>query len=110
MIKSSQTVNCFLHLGQWADGGKANDIYLKPNQDYSIEIDYPLENSVQFTFNTGKNGLGFAGVVNRIVEFYKRIYRAPTKYGVYGHDFEDLSLGGFKIDHKKKLIRLYIGS
>lgn len=115
---------------------RPDEIVIK-NADIKIEFDYPLSNPAFFSFHSD-NGFTRRQLVNLIVDTYKKIYEeedsstvevAPTtieermakgglinrnqtdgKYGIWGHDIEDLWLEGIHYDPIKKLVTLDIGS
>jgi len=87
---------------------------LPPNKTYELLIDYPLDCPARFKIKTGKNGLNLAGLLGKIGKLYEEIYEADDqgddRYGIYGHDIGDLSLGGIIVDHDKMLITLGVDS
>lgn len=105
-----KTVHCFIHIGQWLAGGNATDISLPPLSMFTLIIDYPINGEVKFQFYTGTNGLGFAGLMNKISHFYQKIYDNEDKYGVYGHDITDLNITKINVSFKTNTIRLEVGS
>jgi hypothetical protein len=105
---ASKTINCAVPI-TYLKYFK-NDFWLEPGQDFELEIDYPLSSPAKFKFNTGSDGMGFVGLSTFIGKCYAKIYDNCEKYGVWGHDIEDLRLTGIQVDIKNKTIRLYIGS
>ncbi len=105
-----KNISCYVHIDSWYY--KTPDIQLPPNQTFLLVIDYPLFviKPVNFKIKTGKHGLGFAGLVNKIVRIYNKIYKNPDRYGVFGHGIEDLSLGRISVDFTKQKIYLGVGS
>lgn len=106
----SKSINCDVHISQWGSRGNATDIFLPPNENFVLIIDYPLNIAAEFKFDTGKAGLGFAGIVNKIANAYSKIYDNEEKYGVYGHSFNDLVLEGMEVNFKSKTINIFVGS
>lgn len=86
-----------------------NDITLLPNQTYTLKLDYPLERAFTFQFKTDKSGMGILGLVGKIQSFYRKVYAAPVKYGVWGHDIDDLTITSISVS-KKNLITIEVGS
>ncbi len=124
----------------WQNSEGSGGNFLRPDEivindpEIKIEFDYPLK--TKFTFNF-KNDKGFTRkqLVNHIVETYKLIYREEEetiqnqkiippkergpmlnrnetdgKYGIFGHDIEDLWLEGMTYDKDRLLVTLSIGS
>lgn len=98
-------------------GWKGEFQNLPANSTYELIIDYPLSNWGRFKIKTGKNGLGLVGLLSKIGKLYQEVYDTDEededgeeKYGVWGHDITDLHLEGIDIDHKRKKIRLVMGS
>lgn len=92
---------------------------LPPNSSYELEIDYPLDRPAKFKINTGKNGMSLVVLLGKIGKYYHKVYEQEDldianhkegRYGIWGHDIEDLSLEGLDINHKRKTIKLSIGS
>ena len=85
---------------------------LPANKVYTLVIDYPFGGARKhlFPIKTGKKGLGLIGLLSKIGKAYEKIYKAPEKNGVFGHDIDDLSLAGMSINHKTKKITLMVDS
>lgn len=85
---------------------------LPANQTFQLIIDYPLggERPVPYNIKTGKTGMGLVKLLKKIGEAYVDLYTHADRYGVFGHDMEDLQLEGINVDFKKKIIRLDVGS
>ena len=91
------------------------DIFLLPNKEYKLIIDYPLSKKAVFSIKTGKFGIGSNELMGRIGTFYEWIYQEDArtdgeKFGIWGHELSDLELGSIEINHKTKKIRLGIDS
>lgn len=86
-----------------------HDIYLPSDQEYTLTINYPLQEKYTHSFKTGK-GMGLVPVLKQIYKAYQKIYKSPNKYGVYGHDITDLCLTQIKVDHNKKTIQINVDS
>ena len=87
---------------------------LPPNEIYTLLIDYPyMDNYPSFKIKTGKNGLGFIELIAKIGDIYSKIYDdedTDGRYGIFGHDIDDLAIEGIHINSKNKTIKLSIGS
>lgn len=86
---------------------------LPPKQKYNLIIDYPLSNHAVYNINTGKNGMSLLQLITKIRNLYHRVYKVDEtsdRYEVWGHGIGDLVIEGIEIDHRKKLIRLGMGS
>ena len=86
---------------------------LPANKKYELTIDYPLSSPAKYIIKTGK-GMNFIGLLKEIGKAYIKVYadddKNDSKYGIWGHEITDLALEGISIDHKKKTIKLDIGS
>ena len=120
-MAKKQTANCNIEIDTWDFSG--SELFLPPNEIYVLKIDYPLSCAVEINIKTGKKGLGFAGIINKIVKSYKEIYKEEedwdslhgdcdydSPYGIGLHGIGDLAISGICVDHKKKNINLYISS
>lgn len=58
-----------------------------------IRFDYPFGYSMTREYHS-KNGFTRGGLVRRIRQAYKSFYWRPTRYGIWGHGIDDLSLDG----------------
>ena len=105
-----KTITCDIPIATWHT--KAKNIQLPSNQEFTLVVDYPIafNDPYEFKFKTGKNGMDFVAIVNKIVDIYHKIYANPDKYTVFGHNIYDLYLEGFVVDFNKRRINLYIGS
>ena len=87
---------------------------LPPNETYTLLIDYPhMDNYPSFKIKTGKNGLGLIKLLSKIGDLYRKIYDdedCDGRYGIFGHDIDDLSIEGIHVNNKNKTIKLSIGS
>lgn len=83
---------------------------LRANSEYTITMDYPLDEPVTFKIVTGKKGLTPGNLLKKIGMLYRKIYQNSDKYKVYGHALEDLILEAIRINHKTKQITLSLGS
>lgn len=107
----TQSLICNVHINDYSIF--RGDIWLPANKVYTLIIDYPIRNKVKVKIKTGKKGLGFNGLIGRILKEYCKIYKdadSENKYGVWGHSMEDLAIEGIRVDHVKKIIDLCIGS
>lgn len=59
--------------------------------DIKIRFDYPIKEIVEFEFHHD-DGFTVKDIVVAVEVGYKRIYDDEEKYGVWGHDMEDLFL------------------
>ena len=108
--KSLQSATLFIPIISLDAVWKGDASSLPPNKTYSLIIDYPLDKPAVFKIKTGKKGMSFLSLLNKIGIFYNRVYEDGHKYVVWGHDISDLSLEGIDINHKNKTISLYVGS
>ena len=63
--------------------------------DIKIRFDYPIKEAVEFDFHHD-GGFTVKDVVVAVQEGYKRIYDDAEKYGVWGHEMEDLFLAAIE--------------
>lgn len=107
---------------------KDKQILLPPNEEFKLNIIYPLTNKFQKSIKTGRKGLTKNQLIHIIYKSYKQIYREEDggikevarangmynrittagKYGIYGHDIGDLVLESISI--KENIIDLFVGS
>jgi hypothetical protein len=106
------------------------EMVLKPNQEYTLVISYPLHNPAKFTFYTHFQGMTRAKLVALIRKYYKKVYAEEDKsvgkktdcipgmfnrdtsngkYGIWGHHIGDLVLVNAKVS-KKNVITLGVDS
>ncbi len=119
-VKATQSIWCNVHVDTWNFSG--GDFWLPRNQEYELTIDYPVSNPFRAKIRTGKNGLGFAGLMTKIVKAYQRMYDQEDRdmrrkgddcagrWGIWGHDIGDLAISGVRINHNKRTISLYVSS
>lgn len=90
--------------GKWKD--------LPPNEEFSLIIDYPLGGNkpVIYKIKTGKSGMNLIQLLAKIGSSYEDLYDNADRHCVFGHDIDDLSLGGIIVDFKKKRITLGVDS
>jgi len=86
------------------------DIVLPPNEEFELVIDYPLHKSYIKKIKTGKNGMGYVGILKKIYTAYQYVYDHEDYYDVWGHYIDDLRIEGIRVDLKKKKIDLSMGS
>ena len=110
------TIRPFVHLATIEEDQE--DIQLPPNETFVLTIDYPLSREALVEIETGEKGLGSLGLLGRIAKAYKKIYEEEDgtseisigKYGIWGHDIEDLYIEYVIVDFEKKTIKLRMGS
>lgn len=110
---NKQNITIFIPVANLSAQWKGDFQKLPPNKTYTLVIDYPLSNNAQYKINTGKHGIGLVALLSKIGKFYQKTYDMDDfdgRYGIMGHDIEDLSLEGIHINHKLKRISLSIGS
>ncbi len=108
MAKSS--INCNVRVVDCE--GFSNDITLVPNATYTLVIDYPFDKWGYYKIKSGKNGMGLGRLLRKIWECYTKQYDAAKTDDNqdYWHGIDDLFVEGIDIDHKKREIRLSMGS
>jgi hypothetical protein len=52
----------------------SRDCVLPPNKEYTLVIDYPLDNPARFSFNSTPNGISRKRLVTKIRNYYKKVY------------------------------------
>ena len=123
-IPKKQSIRCNVVVDTWDFSGR--DVWLPPNRVYELTIDYPLSNPAVIKVRTGERGLGFAGLMTKIVKGYRRVYKqedtsierakakgdfdGESRWGIWGHNIGDLAIEGMDINHEKRKIRLRVGS
>lgn len=110
MKKNINDVTLFIPVTHLDAIWKGNFKDLPRNQNYQLIIDYPLDKPAKFKIKTGKMGIGLIRLLGIIGKKYSYVYENAEKYGIWGHDIDDLQLEGLRINHKKKTIELYMGS
>jgi len=121
----------------WWDNGKHDEekksmnpkeIILSPNTEYTLKIDYPLNNPFVNKFKTGKKGMTRQEFVDMACEAYQYIYKIEDgdevpghipgmynrvttdgEFGIWGHDIGDLTICTLYID-EDNLITLGVDS
>jgi hypothetical protein len=78
-------------------------------EEIFIQFDYPLETPAVMKFKD-KNGFDLAKIIQCIIEGYVNIYKSEEKYGIWGHEINDLSIEAILYDEKKNLVTMSIGS
>lgn len=113
---------CDLKIADWAKYSKKNDLDLKPNSEYKVKFDYPLDKPNTLTLTTKKEGMSALDLLLTICQEYQRIYSEEEKYfeenpdgdeppyGFWGHCIDDLYLEELEVNHKTKSIKLFVGS
>lgn len=78
--------------------------------DILIRIDYPLNEPVNVPLNR-KGGWRVGHLVVAIQDLYRRIYKEPKRYGIWGHGISDLVIERIYIDKAtQRQVTLGIGS
>lgn len=104
-----QILNCNISQLQFKQFS-GSSIYLQPNTTYILQVTYPLRNTFDFPLKVPDNGMDSQNLINKICEIYRRIYKNEEKYGIWGHDIEDLAIQQIIVNHKTKKITLSMGS
>jgi hypothetical protein len=73
-------------------------------------IDYPLDKPVLFTIETGQEPWSLWDVWTAFADQYGRIYEQPDRYGVWGHDMDDLWIERMFYYPDRRLVYPYVGS
>jgi hypothetical protein len=60
-----------------------------------FKLDYPVRTPLLVTA-TSKGGFTLKAFARVVLRGYKKIYKEPNKYGVWGHGLADLYLEGIK--------------
>ncbi len=114
---------------------KDADNYIIDNQEITIMIDYPLADETYWECNSeDPKGWTPRTLLKKIMELYKQIYKEeeetmdtpiPTldkrgglwnrpqstgRFGIWGHDIEDLYIEGVYYDHLKHIVHPSMGS
>lgn len=108
--RTTQSIRCNIRVEEatyW--GGK--DFWLPANRTYTLVVDYPFNKEARYEIKT-KKGMGLLGLIGQIRKAYDRKYRAAEKDDDdgYWHGIEDLVIEGISVNHKRKIIRLDVGS
>jgi hypothetical protein len=67
-------------------------------------IDYPLEVRVRFEIPGGPEPWSLWDICRAFADQYARIYQEPERYGVWGHDLQDLSIDGLVYYEQEQFI------
>lgn len=114
MKKNKEDITINISVTNLAESIWKGDLQKLPAKKiYELVIDYPLSNPAIFKINTGKTGMGLIALLSKIGKLYQQTYDvedANGRYGIYGHDIDDLAIEGITVDHKKKRITLSVGS
>lgn len=113
MKKNKESLDIHIPVTYLGSTWKGNFEKLPANKTYELIIDYPLENPAKFKIKTGRSGMNLITLLGKIGELYQETYDkedATGCYKIYGHDIDDLNLGGIDIDHKKRTIKLGVDS
>jgi len=89
-----------------------DEIVLLPNKEYTLIIDYSVRYQYKSKIKTGKRGITRLKLADKICKHYDKMYRENDrsgKYGIYGHDINDLILVSATVDEKNN-IRLGVDS
>jgi hypothetical protein len=73
-------------------------------------IDYPVEVPVLFQIETGRDPWSLWEICCAFADQYAKIYEQPKRYGVWGHDLNDLWIEGLVYYPKEQLIYPLMGS
>lgn len=63
------------------------------DEEYTIHLCYPLSVALKVTFKAKS----LYEIINNIRAVYKKIYKQPDYYGIWGHVMEDLSITSIKM-------------
>jgi hypothetical protein len=108
----TQSINCDFQVERVIDYGSDQDIFLPPNEEFELQIDYPCDRTL-FHIQTGANGMGTLRLVKEIGKSYQKIYKdadTTNPYNVWGHDVGDLVIERISVDYVSKKIKLAVGS
>jgi hypothetical protein len=70
-------------------------------------LDYPLAYDA-VEVRSRKNGWTVADIVSVVQQIYRKIYKRPGYWGIWGHGISDLVIEQFEIKHNN--VRFHIGS
>jgi hypothetical protein len=73
-------------------------------------VNYPVEGPVLFSIEAGAKPWYLWDILTAFSDQYSRIYEDPARFGVWGHDLEDLWIEGLSYYPGKRLIYPTIGS
>lgn len=118
-----QSVPCNIQVETILDSSIRGDVFLRPNTEYKLTIDYPLSTPATVTIRSGRSGMGTNVLLDKICKAYLKIYESEDRflarygttdkespYGIWGHSISDLAIEGIDVNHVKKTIRLDVGS
>jgi len=107
---NTQSIICDIHI-ESVEHWNGKDFWLPGNRTYTLVIDYPFSKEARYEIKT-KKGMGLAGLAKQIYKSYLRKYKAAEKddNDGYWHGIGDLVIEGIQVNHKSKIITLYIGS
>ena len=81
-----------------------------PEGTFTVTLDYPLDTKYKFPVKGPKT---VEQLAKRVARAYEKIYESKEsqdEWGVWGHDIDDLTICGFKVDLVKRKITVDIGS
>lgn len=111
MEKNLLEGNINIHIASWK---KDNGVEIFSNElvsgmKLSLDIFYPL--SVKHSINIDiVDDTNVSTIISKIVLEYRKIYKNPEKYGVWGHGLGDLWIESLTLDTDAKKLNLYVGS
>lgn len=105
-----QSVSLYVPIYALSKSWKGTFNKLPPNKTYTLIIGYPLNNPAKIEVKTGKTGMGVANLLAKIGESYRNVYDNAERFGIWGHDIDDLILSGVNVNHKTKMITLDVDS
>lgn len=111
MEKKLLDKNTIINISSWNEdnGVEIFSDDLVPGMTLSLEINYPL--SVPSSINIEvTEDTSVSTIISRIADKYRRIYKNPKEYGIWGHGLGDLWIEGLTLDTDAKKINLYVGS
>ena len=77
---------------------------------YTVIIDYPLDVEYKFVVSGPMTAYDVCVLV---AKEYAKIYRSAssqTKWGIWGHSIDDLTIGKLIVNHRKKVVTIEVGS
>ena len=104
MIK--ETVKCNFRI----KADPVREVTMISGKTYQVVIDYPLDAPVSFPVEVPGTGMTTMQLIDQIREIYRKIYKTPAKFRVWGHGIDDLWVEEIHINHEKGLINLRMGS
>ena len=78
-----------------------------PKGEFKVILDYPLDKL--YTFKV-KGPLTAYDLALYIIKHYKKIYDQSEKYGVWGHDIDDLVVERLRVNLDTKIVAVDVGS